>query len=215
MLKGLVYDALTRPFERGPGARVRREVLQHATGEALEIGAGTGASLPHYPQTVRRLTVTEPDAALARRLARKLDRSPVPTVLVPASAAALPFADGTFDTVVSTLVLCTVPDQEAALAEVRRVLRPGGVFLFFEHVRSDDPGRARWQDRLERPWRLVAGGCHPNRPTLHGIRAAGFDVVDHVAGEMPGFPRIVRPYVAGRAAVRAGAATPNASATSA
>ena len=94
------------------------------------------------------------------------------------------------------------------------MLRPGGTFLFLEHVRSDDPRNARRQDRLERPWRLVAGGCHPNRRTLPGIVDAGFDVVDHVAGEMPGFPRIVRPYVVGRATAATGGVTPNASATS-
>lgn len=213
-MNGRLYDALTRSFERGPGARVRGDLLRHASGDVLEIGAGTGASLPHYPAAVTRLVLTEPDRSMSSRLATRLAAAPMPTELVRASATTLPFAAASFDTVVSTLVLCTVPDQPAALAEVRRVLRPGGTFLFLEHVRSDDPRHARRQDRLTLPWRLVAGGCHPNRRTLQGIVDAGFEVVDHIAGEMPGFPRIVRPYVVGRATAADGDVTPKASATS-
>ncbi|MBM3679290.1 MAG: class I SAM-dependent methyltransferase [Actinobacteria bacterium] len=206
MLKGLSYDLLSRSFERGPGARVRRRLLDGARGEILEIGAGTGANLAHYPAAVTRLVLTEPDRGMAARLGRKLAQAQAPVELVRAPAASLPFPDASFDVVVSTLVLCTVPDPDDALAEIRRVLRADGSFLFLEHVRSSDPRRARWQDRLERPWGLLAGGCHPNRPSVERVRAAGFAVDTIEAGEMPGFPRIVRPYVAG-------AASPNAPGT--
>jgi len=118
---------------------------------------------------------------------------------VEASAERLPFEAGEFDTVVCTLVLCSVDDQARALAEIRRVLKPGGRFLFIEHIRSDDPKLARWQDRLERPWKLMVGGCHPNRPTLERIEAAGFQVDELQRGELPKSPPIVRPTIAGRA----------------
>jgi SAM-dependent methyltransferase len=92
-----------------------------------------------------------------------------------------------------------VRDQDQALAEIRRVLKPGGELIFMEHVRADDPKRARWQDRLDRPWRVIAMGCHPNRATLERIRAAGFEVQDVRRGELPMSPPIIRPLVTGRA----------------
>lgn len=110
----------------------------------------------------------------------------------------MPLPDASFDTVVSMLVLCTVEDPARALAEIRRVLRPDGTFLFVEHVRSDDPSCARWQDRLERPWGVVAIGCHPNRDTVATIRGAGFEAGVVEEGELP-LPPIVRPYVIGAA----------------
>ncbi len=118
---------------------------------------------------------------------------------VRAPAERLPFEDGSFDTVVSTLVLCSVGDQDEALAEVRRVLRPGGRFLFLEHVRAEDAKRARWQDRLNRPWRVVAMGCNANRATLARIEAAGFEVEELRHGELPKSPPLIRPMIAGRA----------------
>jgi SAM-dependent methyltransferase len=120
---------------------------------------------------------------------------------VEAPAEQLPFEDDSFDTVVSMVVLCTVGDQQRALQEIRRVLRPNGRFLFSEHVRSEDPKRARWQDRLEPIWGVVANGCHPNRHTLNAIRAAGFDVSGVEQGELPGVPALVRSYVSGRVLV--------------
>jgi SAM-dependent methyltransferase len=121
---------------------------------------------------------------------------------VQAPAERLPFASDSFDTVVSTLVLCSVGDQDDALAEIRRVLRPDGRFLFIEHVRSDDERLARWQDRLERPWGVVAFGCHPNRATLDRIEAAGFKVDAVETGALPNAPRLVRPMISGRAGAR-------------
>jgi SAM-dependent methyltransferase len=110
----------------------------------------------------------------------------------------LPYEDGSFDTVVASLLLCSVADPDRALAEIRRVLRPGGQYLFLEHVRSNDPKIARRQDRLERLWGVVAFGCHPNRDTLPRIEAA-FDVRSVEHDELPKGPKIIRPYVLGRA----------------
>jgi len=151
---------------------------------------------------VTELVLTEPDPHMARRLEAKLAATPPapPTEVVAAGAEALPFDDGSFDTVVSTLVLCSVEDLERTTAEIRRVLKPGGNLLLIEHVRDgDNPNRARWQDRLERPWGWVAAGCHPNRDTRAALAAAGFDVAALEPGELPKAGPIVRPTISGAA----------------
>ncbi len=149
-------------------------MLAGARGSVLEIGGGTGANLPYYPD-VERVVVAEPDPFMRRKLLPKLERAPVPVEVSGADAQGLPFADGSFDTVVSTLVLCTVPDPHLALGEIRRVLRPGGVLLLLEHVRGE--GRAAvWQDRIEPLWRRLVAGCHPNRDTLANVETAGFRI---------------------------------------
>jgi SAM-dependent methyltransferase len=177
----------------------RRSVLEHARGRVLEIGAGTGFNVKHYPEDVDEIVITEPGAGLLRRAEGRAAESGRPIRAVQAFAEQLPFEDDSFDTVVSTLVLCSVRDQDKALAEIRRVLKPGGRFLFIEHVRADDPQSARWQDRLDRPWSVVAMGCHANRATFGRIEAAGFDVEELRHGELPKSPPIVRPMILGRA----------------
>lgn len=122
-----------------------------------------------------------------------------PARTVPAPAEALPFADDTFDTGVATLVLCTVPDPAAAVTELARVLKPGGRLLFIEHVRSDDPDRARWQDRLEKPWRFMADGCYCNRDTEAMLGSSAFRVEELEHGKMPKAMPIVRPLIRGSA----------------
>ncbi len=169
-----LYDGLGAAAERGWMGRRRSRLLAGASGTVLEIGGGTGANLPHY-RDVARVVVAEPDPHMRLRLRRKLGRARVPVEVSEAGAEALPFADGSFDAVVSTLVLCSVGDQGDALAEVRRVLRPGGRLLFIEHVRGED-SIARVQDRVLPVWRRLFAGCHPNRDTLGSIRAAGFEV---------------------------------------
>jgi ubiquinone/menaquinone biosynthesis C-methylase UbiE len=183
-------------------AEHRRSALAHARGRVLEIGGGTGFNLPHYPQDVAELVITEPAPGMLERARRRAAAIARPVTLVQASAESLPFDDSEFDTVVSTLVLCSVVDVEQALAQIHRVLRPGGQLIFVEHVRSDDARRAKWQDRLERPWMILADGCHPNRATLARIEEGPFNVVEVERSEVPKSPPIVRPLVAGRAIAR-------------
>ena len=194
------YDPLSARWEKLHGAELRRTLLAHARGRVLEIGVGTGLSLPHYPP-VDELVATDPSEPMLRRARRRAAEAGRDVTFVEAPAEQLPFEDDSFDTVVSMVVLCTVRDQRRALQEIRRVLRPNGQLLFSEHVRSEDPKRARWQDWFEPIWGLVANGCHPNRRTLDAIRGAGFDG-DVEQGELPGVPALVRPYVSGRALVR-------------
>jgi ubiquinone/menaquinone biosynthesis C-methylase UbiE len=192
------YDPLSARWEKRHGAELRRKLLADARGRVLEIGAGTGLSIPLYPP-VEELVATDPSEPMLRRARRRAAQAGRDVTFVEAPAEQLPFADDSFDTVVSMAVLCTVADPARALLEIRRVLRPGGRLLFLEHVRADEPKRARWQDRLEGVWGVVAGGCHPNRRTLDAVREAGFAVPQVEHGELPGVPRLIRPYVTGRA----------------
>ncbi len=186
------------------GLRAHREtLLAEAHGRVLEIGAGTGGNLGFYGPAVESLTLTEPEPPMLRRLERKVrEKSPASTVLR-APAADLPFEDGSFDVVVSTLVLCGVDDQPRALRELRRVLRPGGRLLFIEHVRSNDASVARLQDRMNVINRFMVG-CECNRPTLESIQAAGFAVtqVEHTTAKK--VPKFVRPLIVGSATATSG-----------
>ena len=194
-----VYDRMMASTERDGLAARRAALLGQASGDVLEIGGGTGANLNHYGDRVTSLTVTEPEPPRAKRLRAHIAQRRPDTRLVEAPAEQLPFDDASFDTVVSTLVLCTVADQSRALSELRRVLRPGGRLLFIEHVRSDDPKLAKWQDRLL-PLNVRMGhGCHCNRATLAGIRAAGFEVLDVEHSKLAHAPPLVRPLIAGTA----------------
>lgn len=194
-----LYDRMLAATERAGLAEMRTQLLAGARGRTLELGAGTGLNLAHYPPQVTELVLAEPDPHMAERL-----RARVPAAgserrieVISAPAEELPFDDGSFDTVVASLVLCTVEDPARALAEARRVLVAGGAFLFLEHVRSHRPGAARWQDRVERPWGWIAGGCHPNRATDEAIAAAGFWIEHLERGTLPrGLPPI-RPMIRG------------------
>lgn len=174
----------------------RRELLAHARGRVVEIGSGTGLNLPHYPEAVTQVVATEPDPHMRRRLAKAVAFAPRPVAVVDAVAERLPFADRAFDTAVASLVLCSVDDPGASLAELRRVLRPDGRLLVYEHVRAEDPRRAARQDLLERPWGLVGAGCHPNRATPHAVEAAGFVWEELRRFEMPGL-WLAAPHVLG------------------
>jgi ubiquinone/menaquinone biosynthesis C-methylase UbiE len=194
------YDRMTAATERAGLGEMRRQLLANASGRVLELGAGTGHNLPYYTEAVTELVMTEPDPHMARRLRERLEEEPAaainPTV-VEAPAEDLPFDDGSFDTVVGTLVFCTVDDQHRALAEARRVLVEGGRLLYLEHVRSTRPGLGRWQDVLQKPWGLIAGGCHPNRPTDQAIADAGFWIDSIERAKLPKAPPIVRPLIRG------------------
>lgn len=198
-LRPKLYDFCSRGVEREFGAAKRVQLLAGAQGRVLELGVGTGLNLAHYPASVTELVITDTSEGMLGRAVERARASGHDVEAAIASADALPFPDTSFDTVVATLVLCSVPNQATALAEIRRVLKPGGRFLFIEHVRADDPGRARWQDRLEGFWQVVGDGCHPNRATLAGIERAGFAIEDLEQGEVPKVPPIVRPYILGSA----------------
>lgn len=199
-----LYDRAFAASEEAGLREMRRELLAGARGRVLELGAGTGLNLELYPKVgIESLTLTEPDPHMAKQLRPKLAASEREAGLIEAGAEDLPFDDDSFDTVAVTLVLCTVPDQAAALREAHRVLGPGGQLLFLEHVRSEDPGLAKWQDRLEKPWRFVGDGCHCNRDTVTGIRAARFELTDVEQSELPKMAPIVKPLVKGRARLAA------------
>jgi SAM-dependent methyltransferase len=199
-LSAVLYDPFFWLAERAGLAARRRALVQQASGRVLEIGAGTGLNLRHYADDAE-LVLSEPDAAMADRLRRRVAGRRRPATVVLAPAEALPFADGEFDTVVSTLVLCTVPDQAAALREIRRVLRPGGRLLFMEHIRSESPRWARWQDRLNPPWRAFAEGCNCNRATLDVIDAGPLALREVEHGVIPAMVPLIRPLATGSAVV--------------
>lgn len=197
-IESIIYDPFLWLGERRGMHGRRAELLHTATGRTLEIGAGTGLNLAHYPTEVDELLLTEPSGPMVSALRRRALRSGRPAEVLEAAAARLPVSDGSVDTVVSTLVLCTVPDPQAALTEISRVLRPGGRFLFCEHVLSDSPRLAGWQRRLAGPWAAFAMGCRCDRPVLDEITSVlRLDRVRHTTWR--GMPPLVRPLVVGTA----------------
>jgi ubiquinone/menaquinone biosynthesis C-methylase UbiE len=197
-IMALVYDPFVWLGELAGMRRRRRTLVSGARGRVVELGAGTGLNIAHYPDGIDDLVLMEPEPAMRRKLARRLRRHAQPARIVDAPAERLPLADESVDTVVSTLVLCTVDDPERALREIARVLRPDGQLLFIEHVRANSRFLAAWQDYLFRPWRAFAGGCCCNRPTGELMRARGFAVAAD-DGVWRGMPGIVRPLIVGRA----------------
>lgn len=181
------YDTITRTAERGWLGAVRESLVGELGGQVLEIGAGNGANLPHY-RAARRVLAAEPDPAMRRRLHQRLTEALVPVEISAARGEDLPFGDASFDAVVATLVLCSVDDLDRTLAEVRRVLKPAGTFVFCEHVRAMGL-RGRIQDLLTPLWRRVGAGCHLNRRTQAAIERAGLAVRDvEVFAPWPNFP---------------------------
>ena len=203
-----VYDSQMRRSEKAGLTDMRIALVSQAEGTVLEIGAGTGANLGHYSPSATSLTVTEPDVHMFKRLERHAQTVAPSAMLLRAPAEDLPFEDGTFDTVVSTLVLCGVDDQPRAVREIRRVLRPGGRLLFLEHVRADDPKIAKKQDKMNRINRAVVC-CDCNRPTLETIEAAGFEVTALEHTVLPKVPPFARPSIVATA-VAPGSSAPQA-----
>jgi SAM-dependent methyltransferase len=193
-----IYDPFLALGEHRGMREHRRALLARASGRVLEIGAGTGLNLDHYPDDIDDLVLTEPVEPMARRLERRLERSGRAGKVLRAGAESLPIADDSADTVVSTMVLCTVSDPQTALAEIRRVLRPGGRLLFCEHVRSDSPRLERWQRRLAGPWASFAEGCRCDQPTLELIEDE-LDVRHLERDSWRGMAPLVRPLVVGEA----------------
>jgi SAM-dependent methyltransferase len=186
-----IYDKQSRSMERGFMAEMRRQLLGDLKGDILEIGVGTGANFEHYSPGAR-VTALEPDPFMLRRAEAKLatlGRTNITLQLLPAER--LPFDDASFDTVISTLVLCTVDDVPRALAEIRRVLRPAGELRFVEHVRGKGFA-GRTQDLIKPVWGYFGAGCNPNRRTEDALGAAGFDVVVTERRKIMGFAPLIR-----------------------
>jgi ubiquinone/menaquinone biosynthesis C-methylase UbiE len=190
------YDAFFAVMERSGLTELRRDLLAQAQGRCLEIGAGSGLNLEHWPRDAE-LVVSEPFEPMAAQLRKKVSDSRPATEVVVAAGESLPFPDDSFDTVALIMVLCTAPDPAAVLREVERVLRPGGRFLFLEHVRARDERLARWQDRLHGPWYLFGHGCHCNRDAAATLAASPLEVTSDSWGEVPGGFPLVKPMYKG------------------
>lgn len=206
-LFALYYPFVLELAERAGQRETRRQLIGQAHGRTLELGAGTGVNLPHYTARVQELVVSEPSPHMLAHLRRSLSADPPPVgswELVQAGAEQLPFPDAGFDTVVATYILCTVPDPAAALAEIHRVLRPGGRYLFLEHVHAGEGTRlGAFQDLIEPVHTYIAAGCHPNRRTARLLAASQLDVERLERGRQPRAPLTVRPTIIGSARRRA------------
>ncbi|MEN8112991.1 MAG: class I SAM-dependent methyltransferase [Actinomycetota bacterium] len=173
-----IYDTVLTPTERAGTRDQRRRMMEGVTGRIVEIAAGTGLNVPFYPETAAEIHAVEPDRHMVDRLVRKAPSSPVPLFLYRGDAHHLPFTDEAFDAAIVAFSLCTIPDPTRALDEVHRVVRPGGLLRFLEHVRSPKPRTARWQDRVNPLWGKVSGGCRLNQPTVEILEATRWDVDD-------------------------------------
>lgn len=171
------FDRMSKMLEREIGEQ-RHELLAGLSGRVVEIGAGNGLNFGHYPPEVDEVVACEPEAYLRGKAEEAARAAPVPVSVRDAAADPLPLEDASVDAAIASLVLCTVPDQRAALAELRRVLKPGGELRFMEHVRADRPRKARLQQRLDRwgVWPCIGGGCNCSRDTRSAIEAAGFTI---------------------------------------
>ena len=174
-----IYTKVAEMAESRGGAEHRRGLLAGLTGRVIEVGAGSGANFAHYPTTVDQVVAVEPEPYLRERAQRAAAHAAVPVSVVAGDADRLPGEAGSFEAGVAALVLCTVPDQQRSLAELFRVIRPGGMLRFYEHVIADTSGQARFQRFADATfWPHVAGGCHMARDTKSAIEQAGFEIED-------------------------------------
>ncbi|WP_330583161.1 class I SAM-dependent methyltransferase [Sporosarcina cascadiensis] len=164
-----------KPLELTRFKQVRTELVRSARGNVLEIGSGTGVNFPFY-RHAEKVTAVEPNPLMTKRAVKRMKNTSVPVELYETTAESLPFADNTFDTVIATLVFCTIPDPAKALAEIRRVSKPGAEILFFEHVQMKQPVLRKAQDFLNPLWKRVCDGCNLNRNTLLLIQQSGIEV---------------------------------------
>ena len=203
-LMAAVYDRFTEPSELASLQEWRRELLSNLKGAVLEVGAGTGHNIPFYPRTLSRLVLSEPDEYMRRKLSEKVRAANLDGAeVIDASLENLSLPGETFDAVVATLVLCSVPRLDHALAEIYRVIKPGGRFVFLEHVAAEDrPRRLKWQHIAEPFWKRVAGNCHLTRRTGDAIAAAGFTITDLKRESMRKAWSLVRPTIRGSAIKR-------------
>ena len=171
-----LFDRMAAKTDEQGAAQHRERLLAELSGRVLEVGAGNGLNFSHYPTGVSHVVAVEPDGYLRAKAEQAAKAVPIPITVVDGLAQRLPAEDASFDAAVVSLVLCSVPDQAEALAEVRRVLRSGGELRFYEHVRSQERGLSRLQNAVAWFWPLVGGGCHPNRDTVDAIARAGFEI---------------------------------------
>jgi ubiquinone/menaquinone biosynthesis C-methylase UbiE len=187
----------------------RRDLLAQASGDLLEIGAGTGVNIPHYPDGVERIILSEPDSQMRQRLQRRTDHfKQLRFRITPWEADTIEMPDASFDTIVSTLVLCSVPNLKTSLNEIYRLLKPNGSLLFLEHIISDHPTTRTWQHRFDPIWGFCAGNCHLTRDTESAIRATGLQIEQLIEAPMTGTPAFVRRTIRGvarKTSPRAGA----------
>lgn len=189
-----LYDLILRPHERKFLGTHRARLVGGVTGRVLEVGVGTGINFGYYSAAAEVVGI-EPDPYMLRRAQVRADRLGRQIKLLPDDAEQLAFPDASFDVAVATLVFCTIPNPDRALAELRRVLHPGGQLRFLEHVRAKTSGWARFQDLVTPIWKLIGGGCHPNRDTVRTIERAGFRIEDLQHYAFGPYP--ARPFVCG------------------
>lgn len=190
------YDFLGTRFAKIEEPQ-RRRLVENVTGEVIEIGSGTGFNFPYYRQAARVVAV-EPDPRMRRRSIGRAKKAAVSIEVLAGNAHELAFPDASFDVAIFALVLCTIPDPSRAIAEARRVVRPGGEIRFYEHVRAQDPKIARGQDRWAGPWKAFNRGCHPNRDTVDLFERSGMKIEELERFDLKGAPKIVRPHALGR-----------------
>ena len=202
-LFALWYPIVIERAERAGQRETRSALVAQASGRTLEIGAGSGLNLPHYTAAVTELVVSEPSPHMLAHLRSELKDEPPPVgswKLVEAGGEGLPFEDDSFDTVVATYVLCTIPDPARALAEIARVLKPGGRYLFLEHVHAGEgTALGRFQDLIEVPHRYIAAGCYPNRRTEQLLEESPLRLERLEHGRQPRSIPTVRPTIIGSA----------------
>ncbi len=177
----------------------RKELLANAYGHVLEVGAGTGANLKFYPDKVEKLIISEPDEFMRKKLLQKLDDSSINSHEIQSFGMEdIDLPDNSVDCVVSTLVCCSVRSPEESLKQAYRVLKPGGLFLFMEHVAAENnPGRLKWQNRINPIWKRISGNCHTNRETEKTILETGFTIKEITKASMRKAPAFVRPTIRG------------------
>lgn len=175
-MNGLLYDIVLAPFEAMNLGKLREELLSHAHGKILEIGSGTGLNLPYYPQDTVIIGI-EPDRSMRHKSLERAEN--FHAQVMDGDAMALPFPDEEFDTVVGTLVFCTIPDPQKAMEEVHRVLKPGGTFLLLEHVRKNTPVMGKLLDVMTPLWFHIADGCHLNRDPSDTIKRLDFKTQEY------------------------------------